>query len=78
VRRVRTRRDAVSVRRLRARAPGTVLVQRAGVVSQLRWPADDGARGPPRGRGAAVGAGAAVGPDGTVSAPVPVGVGITG
>src|SRR6266481_2121131 len=74
VRRVRRRSGAVSVRGLRARAPGTVLVQRAGVVSQLWWSPDDGARRPPRGRGAAVGAGAAVGPDGAVSAPVPDGV----
>jgi len=74
VRRVRTRRGAVSVRGLRPRAPGTVLVQRAGVVSLLWWSPDDGARRPPRGRGAAVGAGAAVGPDGAVSAPVPDGV----
>ena len=68
VRRGRARRGAVSVRGLRPRAPGTVLVQRAGVVSQLWWSPDDGARRPPRGRGAAVGAGAAVGPDGAVSA----------
>src|SRR5438445_11555001 len=64
VRRGRTRYGAVSVRGLRARAPGTVLVQRAGVVSQLWWSPDDGARRASRGRGAAVGAGAAVGPDG--------------
>src|SRR6266481_761134 len=74
VRRVRTRCGAIPVRGLRARAPGTVLVQRAGVVSQLRWSPHDGARRPPGGRGAAVGAGAAVGPDGAVSAPVPDGV----
>ena len=57
VRRVRTRCGAVSVRGLRARAPGTVLVQRAGVVSQLWWSPDDGARRASGGRGAAVGAG---------------------
>src|SRR6266481_3136519 len=74
VRRVRTRCGAIPVRGLRARAPGTVLVQRAGVVSQLRWSPDDGARRASGGRGAAVGAGAAVGPDGAVSAPVPDGV----
>src|SRR6266436_2275598 len=57
VRRVRRRSGAVSVRGLRARAPGTVLVQRAGVVSQLWWSPDDGARRASGGRGAAVGAG---------------------
>jgi hypothetical protein len=50
VRRLRTQRGAVSVRGLRARAPGTVLVQRPGVVSQLRGPADDGAGRPSGGR----------------------------
>ncbi len=40
-----------------ARAPGTVLVQRTGVVSQLWWSPDDGARRASGGRGAAVGVG---------------------
>ena len=42
--RIRARRGAVSVRGLRARAPATLFVQGTGVVSELRGPADDGAR----------------------------------
>src|SRR5262245_54043319 len=56
---VRTRCGAAPVRGLRARAPGTVLVQRAGVVSQFWWSPDDGARRASGGRGAAVDADAA-------------------
>jgi len=44
VRCLRTLRGAVSVRGLRARAPATLFVQGTGVVSELRGPADDGAR----------------------------------
>ena len=73
VRRVGTGRGAVSVRGLRASIWCRFRVK-GGVVSQLRWPADDGARRASGGRGVAVGAGAAVGPDGAVSAPVPDGV----
>src|SRR5215472_7731167 len=74
VRGVRGRRGTVSVRGLRARAPGPVLVQRAGVVSELWGSADDGAGRPSGGRGAAVGAGATVGADGAVPAALPDGV----
>ena len=62
------------MRGLRARAPAAVFVQRPGVVSELRGPADDGARRASGGRGAAVGAGAPVGADGAVSAALPDGV----
>src|SRR5262245_15027440 len=58
----------LSVRGLRARAPGPVFVQRAGVESELWWPADDRAGRPSGGRGAAEGAGATVGADGAVPA----------
>jgi hypothetical protein len=64
VRRGRARRGAVSVRGLRPRAPGAVLLQGARVVSEVWRPTDDGAGRTPGGRGAAAGAGAAVGAEG--------------
>ena len=71
---VRGRRGALSVRGVRAGAPRTIFLQRKGVVSELRGPADDGAGGASGGRGAAVGAGAPMGADAAVSAALSAGV----
>jgi len=59
---------------VRLRALGAVFVQRARILSELRRPADDGARGAPGNGGVAARSGAPVGPEPAASATLPAGL----